>query len=67
MMRPFDQDREEVTAEEEKDWDQAFGDHGDNGHEVKIVRRGYTPSKREVEEHRVTHLPCRDWCEQLCV
>lgn len=66
MMKTFDQDQEEVTEEEKKDWEEAHQDHGNSAQQVRIVRSGYSPTKSEVAEHRISHLPFRDWCEH-CV
>ena len=30
----------------------------------RVVKTPYTPSASEVAEHRVTHSPYRDWCDE---
>ena len=41
-------------------------EHGDLENEegrAPVLRKGpRTPSRQELEEHMVTHLPFRDWC-----
>ena len=60
MLEPFDQDKEE------KEWELAFGQGAQEGERAKVVRSGYSPTQKEVEEHLVNHLPFRAWC-QHCV
>ena len=69
MMEPFDQDKEEEKDEEkvEKEmWEAAFGQGSSEGIRAKVVRSGYAPTPKEVEEHLVNHLPFRAWCRH-CV
>ena len=56
MMRPFDQDKEEEGEEKEKEQE------SEEAAKVKMVRKGYSPTQKEIDEHMVTHLPCRAWC-----
>lgn len=41
--------------------DEDLGD-GEDQSAPRIVRRPYTPSRREVEDHMVSHMPVRAWC-----
>ena len=34
--------------------------------DIKVAKSPYKPTAEEVEKHRMTHLPFRDWCE-ICV
>ena len=69
-MEPFDQDKEEgIKKEEEVEeemWQAAFGQGANEGMKAKVIRSGYNPTQREVEEHLVNHLPFRAWCRH-CV
>ena len=63
MMEPFDQDLEEKDKElEEEMWKEAFGDGSKEGLRAKVVRKGYTPTQKEIDEHMPFHLPYREWC-----
>ena len=53
-MEPFDQDKEEEEQEDEEEEKE--------GLRARVVRKGYDPTRREVEEHMVNHLPYRSWC-----
>ena len=39
---------------------------GEDQARPKIMRRPYTPSRQEVEEHMVSHMPFRAWCPHCC-
>ena len=34
----------------------------DEARKPRIPRRPNAPTKAEIEEHEITHLPPRDWC-----
>ena len=42
------------------------GDEGDNkvldARKAEVMRRPYTPTQQEIDEHMATHLPYRAWC-----
>ena len=67
MMEPFNQDEEERIKEEEEGeeqlWQEAFGEAAKEGMKAKVIRAGYNPTQREVDEHVVNHLPFRAWCK----
>ena len=42
-------------------WQSAFGQGANEGMKAKVIRSGYNPTPREVEEHLVNHLPFRAW------
>ena len=48
-MRPFDQDAEES----EKQLDEK--EKVEEGIKAKVVRQGYSPTQKEIDEHVVTH------------
>ena len=57
MMKPFDQDvegNEEPLDEKEE---------AEEGMKAKVVRQGYFPTQKEIDEHVVTHTPYRAWCQ----
>ena len=56
-MEPFDQDKEE---EEDKKEDEEGSNESQEAANVKVDRLGYHPTTREIEEHRVNHLPYRE-------
>ncbi len=33
---------------------------------AKPVPAPYQPTRQEIEEHNLTHLPCRSWCRHCC-
>ena len=45
-----DEEQEEEVEEEEE------------ARKPRVPRRPVAPTKAEIEEHEVTHLPPRDWC-----
>ena len=65
-MEPFDQDEEEVKEEDKEMWKEAFGEAAKEGIRPKVIRSGYSPTDKEVQEHLVNHLPFRAWCRH-CV
>ena len=66
-MEPFDQDLEEKDKElENRLWEAAFGDGAKEGLRAKVVRKGYSPTQKEIDEHMPLHLPYRAWCRH-CV
>ena len=71
VMEPFDQDKEEEDQKdkdekEEKVWQETVGNAVVEKNKAKMVKSGYNPTRREIEEHMVNHLPCRAWCRH-CV
>ena len=59
VMRPFNPDQEEHEGkEEEKEND----DEAQEGLRVRVVRKGYDPTQKEIDDHMATHLPFRSWC-----
>ena len=38
------------------------GEEGEEAGRVEMKKAPQTPSKEEVEEHNITHIPFRDWC-----
>ena len=48
-----------VDSAEKDEWQEEVQAEGENS-EVRKPRR--KPTKKEVEEHEVTHLPYRNWC-----
>ena len=65
-MRPFDQDAEE-RAQEEQEAEARMKEGDEEGEQeeaqiAKAARTPATPSKEEVSEHMITHLPYRSWC-----
>ena len=54
----------EGEAQEELDADQAHDDGGEQeAQQQRLVRDPGQPSQAEVDEHNVTHIPYRPWCE----
>ena len=72
VLEPFDQDQEENKDREELEkmesemWEAAFGQGTQEGERAKVVREGYSPTQKEIDEHVVSHLPFRAWCRH-CV
>ena len=72
VLEPFDQDKEENKDSEEIEkmegdmWETAFGQGTQEGERAKVVREGYSPTQKEIDEHIVSHLPFRAWCRH-CV
>ena len=71
VMEPFDQDKEEENQKEEEKkeervWQEAFGDATVEHNKAKMIKSGYDPTQKEIEEHMVNHLPYRAWCRH-CV
>ena len=52
----------EPVAEQERDVEEAV----DDVQPAKTTRIPWKPSAEEIEEHRVSHHPFKDWCE-FCV
>ena len=53
-MKPFNPDEEEAAGEREGEPEEA--------RKAKGTRAPTKPSKEEVDEHMLTHLPFRSWC-----
>ena len=66
VFEPFDQDKEEEEEREKEMWQEAFGSAAVEGVKPEVVRTGYNPTPKEIEEHMVNHLPFRAWCRH-CV
>ena len=43
-----------------------FGDGSKEGLKPKVVKAGYNPTQKEIDEHMPLHLPYRTWCAR-CV
>ena len=59
-------DAHEASMEAEDIECEECGVDDQEGRKPKLMRSPVLPSKQEVEEHNVTHIPYRDWCEH-CV
>ena len=51
-----------MDDEDEEDGD----DSAEEGQQAKAIRAPNEPTKQEIEDHELTHIPFRDWCVHCC-
>ena len=59
-----EKDKSEDTMDDEDDEDKEEG--AEEGQQAKGIRDPQEPTKQEIEDHELTHIPFRDWCVHCC-
>ena len=59
-------DQEAEDKDNEEMWGAAISQDDMEADKAKIKRIPQMPSQKEIDEHMVTHVPFRNWCE-FCV
>ena len=57
----LDPDRSETDVE-----DKGGEDDVEECHKAKAIRQPQEPTRQEIEEHELTHVPFREWCFHCC-
>ena len=53
----LDPDKSETDVE-----DKGGEDDAEECHKAKAIRQPQEPTRQEIEEHELTHVPFREWC-----
>ena len=56
----------EVGEVENEDFEEIVCEEQEEARQPEVLRDPGAPTQKEIEEHNVTHLPFRSWC-QHCV
>ena len=65
MLKPFDPNEEEATREQEEEPEEETREREGEPEEARRAKGPKAPtkpSKEEVDDHMLTHLPFRSWC-----
>ena len=57
----LDPDRSETDVE-----DKGGENDVEECHKANAIRQSQEPTRREIEEHELTHVPFREWCVHCC-